>query len=105
MTFTGIGHDVTTRKAIDRARTFTFVDRQSFEEDGVVDAVELHAYAGTVTVVTSLHVENVYHGNLHSQSQCIQRWFIYIMSWLLYLSSVRRTDTEDRYLRGYRSKL
>ena len=73
MTFTGIGHDVTTRKAIDRARTFTFVDRQSFEEDGVVDAVELHAYAGTVTVVTSLHVENVYHGNLHSQSQCIQR--------------------------------
>ena len=42
----GIGNDAIQRGAIDRQQRYTLVDQRGFEEDGVVDAVELFARTG-----------------------------------------------------------
>ena len=42
----GIGNDAIQRGAVDRQQRYTLVDQRGFEEDGVVDAVELFARTG-----------------------------------------------------------
>ena len=42
----GIGYSVWARPEVDTAQQRTLVDGFSFEEDGVVDAVELYAHTG-----------------------------------------------------------
>ena len=42
----GVGNDAIQRGAVDRQQRYTLVDQRGFEEDGVVDAVELFARTG-----------------------------------------------------------